>query len=69
MANRLLAKQAIVRQEVPCFQFRPSNTLLKDVKEGVCYRRQKEKEIQAKKRNVVHLLEDDSEEDTMGFLQ
>ena len=71
VANRLLAKQAIARQEMPCYQWKPSNTLLKDVKEGVCYRRQKEKEMPAKKKNVVHLLaEDDSEEEeTLGFLQ
>lgn len=38
-SNRLLAKQAISRQEVPCYQWQPSTSLIKDVESGQCYRK------------------------------
>lgn len=39
VANRLLAKQAIARQGVKCFDWEPSTRLLGDVKSGVCHQR------------------------------
>ena len=39
VANRLHAKQAIARQEVPCYEWEPSVVLINDLKSGLCHRR------------------------------
>lgn len=53
-SNRLLGKQAISRQEVPCYQWQPSRSLIRDVKSGQCYRRCAERE-QGKEERVAKL--------------
>ena len=42
MANRMLAKQAIARQGVSCFDWKPSKALLSDLKSGKCHQRYKD---------------------------
>lgn len=39
IADRLLAKQAISRQEVVCYEWKPSSLLISDVKTGKCHQR------------------------------
>ena len=55
LSNRLLAKQAISRQEVPCYQWQPSASFIRDVKSGQCYRRCAERERQGKEERVATL--------------
>lgn len=57
VTNHLLAKQSIARQGVPCHCWEPSNTIIKDVKGGHCYQRQKEKESHAKMSDMTKLDE------------
>ena len=52
-SNRLLAKQAISRQEIPCYQWQPSTSLIRDVKSGQCYRRCAEREREGKEERVA----------------
>ena len=66
-SNRLLAKQAISRQEVPCYQWQPSTSLISDVKNGQCYRRCAERERKGKEERVATLypsVEDAIESET-----
>lgn len=39
IADRLLAKQSISRQEVPCYKWKPSPLLISDAKTGKCHQR------------------------------
>lgn len=39
VADRLLAKQALSRQEVACYEWEPSSVLINDVKTGKCHQR------------------------------
>lgn len=39
VADRLLAKQALSRQEVACYEWEPSSVLVNDVKTGKCHQR------------------------------
>ena len=55
MADRLLAKQSIARQDTTCYDWKPSNALIQEVKGGHCYQCQKQKEIKAKRMNVATL--------------
>ena len=50
IANRLHAKQAIVRREVPCYDWEPSPSLINDLKSGACHKRHLEK---SKKKEVA----------------
>ncbi|XP_076054955.1 uncharacterized protein LOC143033422 [Oratosquilla oratoria] len=55
VANRLLAKQAITRQEVTYQKWEPSISLIKDAKLGHCHMRYKEREESRKKSNTATL--------------
>lgn len=55
VANRLLAKQAIAREEVTCQNWEPSTSLIREVKLGHCHKRYKEREELRKKSNKATL--------------
>ena len=48
-SNHLLAKQAITRQELPCYQWQPSAVLIKEAKTGNCHKRYLGREKERKK--------------------
>ncbi len=48
-ARNRLAKQAVVQQGAPCYQWQPSTSLIRDVKHGQCRQRYVERENERKK--------------------
>ena len=64
ISNRLLAKQAIARQSVKCFDWEPSARLIGDVKSGACHQRYVER---CNKREVatIHPASDSDSDDPL----
>jgi hAT family C-terminal dimerisation region/N-terminal of Par3 and HAL proteins len=65
IASRLLAKQAIVRNDTPCYEWEPSKSLVQDMVKGTCHQRYI-KRIEEKKRQcnvTVHNLNDGDGDD------
>lgn len=58
IADRLLAKQAISRQEVPCYEWKPSPLLISDVKTGKCHQRYTKRSSQSEQA-TLHSWEPD----------
>ena len=61
IASRLLAKQAIVRNDTPCYELEPSKLFVEDIVRGTCHQRYI-KRIEEKKWQcnvTVHDLNDD----------
>ena len=62
VANRLLAKQAIARQGVKCFDWEPSARLIDDVKSGACHQRYVERRSKREVATLYPASDSDSDE-------
>lgn len=60
VASRLLAKQAIARNNTPCYEWEPSKLLIEDMVVGRCHQRYTNRLQEKKQQDVVtvHSLED-----------
>ena len=61
MANRLLAKQAIARQGVSCYNWKPSSFLINEMKAGLCHQRYQER-IKKCSEVSIHQAEEEYDE-------
>ena len=55
VANRILARQAITRQEGSCQTYEPSSSLVEDIKMGQCHKRYMQREDARKNENIATL--------------
>lgn len=74
-ANRILAKQAISRQDVPCYNWEPSRSLIDDLKNGKCHQRYENRLKETRKMELATFSGDaaaDDDDDNLSrdiFLQ
>jgi hypothetical protein len=64
VADRILAKQAIVQQGAECHSWAPSKTLVEDVREGRCHARYVTRHEQLKQSSTVNIVTGLSESDS-----
>ena len=65
ISNRLLAKQAIARQSVKCFDWEPSARLIGDVKSGACHQRYVVERCNKREVATIHPASDSDSDDPL----
>ena len=72
-ANRILAKQSISRQDVPCYNWEPLESLINDVKSGKCHQRYVSRRKMKEKMHLATLYSgngsDDDDDLSMQFFR